>query len=108
MYKIGVIGDRESVLGYRALGFAVYEAADVETAKNILHRLGRDEQYAVIFIVEDYACRMEEEIAKYDGQPQPAVKCIPGREGTTGYGMANIRNAVERAVGADILFKDPS
>lgn len=108
MYKIGVIGDRESVLGYRALGFDVQEAADVEAAKSILHRLARDERYAVIFLVEDYACRMEEEVSRYDSQPQPAVICIPGKGGTNGYGMANIRGAVERAVGADILFKDPS
>ena len=32
MYKIAIIGDRDSVLGYMALGFATYEAEDAETA----------------------------------------------------------------------------
>ena len=49
---------------------------------------------------------LEDEIARYKDSPRPAVICIPGREGTTGYGMANVKSAVERAVGADILFKD--
>ena len=49
---------------------------------------------------------LEEEIAKYKDKPLPAILSIPGRAGNTGYGMANIRNAVVRAVGADILFKD--
>jgi V/A-type H+-transporting ATPase subunit F len=38
--------------------------------------------------------------------PLPAVISLPGQGGSTGYGMNNIRSAVERAVGADILFKE--
>lgn len=32
MYKIGIIGERDSVLGYMAIGFAVHEAADAAAA----------------------------------------------------------------------------
>ena len=46
---------------------------------------------------------MEEDVAKYKDQPMPAIIAIPGRAGSTGYGMASIKTAVERAVGADIL-----
>jgi V/A-type H+-transporting ATPase subunit F len=38
--------------------------------------------------------------------PLPAITVIPSSKGSRGYGMANIKSAVERAVGADILFKD--
>ena len=48
----------------------------------------------------------EEELARYKDLPLPAVVSIPGQGGSTGYGMNNIRSAVERAVGADILFKE--
>ena len=34
----------------------------------------------------------------------PAVIALPGRKGPTGDGMRNVSKAVERAVGADILF----
>lgn len=106
MYKIGVIGERDSVLGYMALGFAVHEAPDAAAAGRILHALAKDDSYAILFIVENYAMELEEEIAKYKDKPLPAILSVPGRAGNTGYGMANIRNAVVRAVGADILFKD--
>ncbi len=106
MYKIGIIGERDSVMGYMAIGFAVHEAADAETAGRILHRLAESGEYAIIFIVENYAQALAGEIAAYKDQPLPAVIVIPGRNGSTGYGMAAIKNAVERAVGADILFKD--
>lgn len=106
MYKIGIIGERDSVLGFMAIGFAVHEAPDASAARDILHELAADKDYAVIFIVENYAQEIEEDIAKYKDVPIPAVVTIPGRAGSNGYGMAAIKSAVERAVGADILFKE--
>ena len=103
MYKIAMIGERDSMLGFMALGFSVREAADVEEARRELHRLAKDPSVAVIFLVENYAAAMEEDVAKYKDQPMPAIIAIPGRAGSTGYGMASIKTAVERAVGADIL-----
>ena len=103
MYKIAMIGERDSVLGFMALGFSVREAADVEEARRELHRRAKDPSVAVIFLVENYAAAMEEDVAKYKDQPMPAIIAIPGRAGSTGYGMASIKTAVERAVGADIL-----
>ena len=106
MYKIGIIGERDSVLGFMAIGFAVHEASDSSAAREILHRLAKDESYAIIFIVENYAKDLEEDMARYKDSPLPAVITIPGRAGSSGYGMAAIKSAVERAVGADILFKE--
>lgn len=105
MYKICIIGDRDSVIGFMALGFSVYEAEDVQVASDVLKKVASDENNAVIFIVENYAIALEEEIAKYKDMPLPAIVPIPGKNGSTGYGMANIRSAVERAVGTDMLFK---
>lgn len=106
MYKIGMIGERESVIGYMALGFAVHEADDVDTARALLHKLAKDSEYAIIFLVENFAMALEEDVAKYKDLPTPAIICIPGKNGTTGYGLSQVKNAVERAVGADILFKE--
>ena len=43
MYKIGIIGERDSVLGYMAIGFAVHEAAEPAAAGRILRRLAEDD-----------------------------------------------------------------
>jgi len=106
MYKIGIIGERDSVLGFMAIGFAVHEASNPEAAAKILHKLAKDEEYAIIFMVENYARVLVEDIARYKDAPLPAVISIPGRGGSDGSGMAAIKSAVERAVGADILFKE--
>ncbi|MBO5204140.1 MAG: V-type ATP synthase subunit F [Clostridia bacterium] len=106
MYKIGIIGERDSVLGFMALGFSVHEAENASVAERLLHTLAKSGEYAIIYIVENYAVELENEIAKYKDVPLPAITVIPGMSGTNGYGMANIKSAAQRAVGADILFKD--
>lgn len=106
MYKIAIVGERDSVLGFMALGFSVHEVAGAEEAGRVVHSLVKSGEYAVIFLTENYAMQLEDELAKYKDLPLPAVVSIPGQGGSTGYGMNNIRSAVERAVGADILFKE--
>jgi V/A-type H+-transporting ATPase subunit F len=54
-------------------------------------------------LTEQFGIQMEAEIARYKDQLTPAIILIPGKEGSLGIGMANVKRAVERAVGADIL-----
>lgn len=104
-YRIAIIGDAESVVGFMAVGFSVFVAEDEQTATRILLRIAK-ENYAIIYITEDLAKKMPDSIARYKDDPVPAVIVIPGRRGSDGYGLFNVRKSVERAVGADILFKD--
>ena len=106
MYKSAVIGDRDSVLGFMALGFSVNEAESPAKAAEILNRLAKDESVAVIFITEELSREIEDEIAKYKDAPLPAITVIPSSRGSRGYGVSNMRDAVIRAVGADILFNE--
>lgn len=106
MYKIGIIGKRDAVQGFMALGFSVHEADTAADAARELHAMARSQEFGVIFITENFAMELEEDMAKYRDLPIPAVVSVPGQEGSMGYGMNNLRHAVERAVGADILFKD--
>ncbi|MGN1047683.1 MAG: V-type ATP synthase subunit F [Eubacteriales bacterium] len=104
MYKIAVIGDRDSVLGFMALGFTVFDVSDAEEAKKALSEAAHGGEFAVIFITEKLASALEEELARYKDMPLPAIVSIPDKDGSTGYGMSAIRSAALRAVGADILF----
>ncbi len=103
MYKIGVIGGIDSVLGFKAVGLDVYHCSRVEKAKKTLHQLAK-EDYAIIYITEVLAAEMAEDIDEYKDSRLPAIIAIPGKEGSTGAGMRSVSKAVERAVGADILF----
>ena len=101
MSKIAVLGDRDSVLGFRALGLDTVFADQRDDAVREMHRLAREE-YAIIYITEDLAQTMVAEIEKYHDVPSPAVILIPGRGGSLGVAQGALKSAVERAVGADI------
>ena len=105
MYKIGVIGDRDSILGFKAVGFDVFEAADAAAATRALHDAAAHE-YAVIYITEQAAQEIIGAIDRYKEAMFPAIIPIPGNAGATGLGMMNVKKSVERAIGADILFND--
>ena len=102
MYRIAVIGDPDSVLGFKALGLEVCPAEDVEQARQAIHRMAK-ENYAILYLTEQLAAQLQSEIARYQDALTPAIILIPGKEGSLGIGRANVTNAVERAVGADIL-----
>ena len=104
MYKIGAVGDRDSVLGFLALGFEVAEVRDGEEAAGAVHMLAAN-GCAVIFITEKYAEAAAASIEEYKSKAIPAVITVPGAGGRQGVGMAALKSAVECAVGADILFK---
>ena len=103
MYKIAVLGDRESVMGFKALGLDVHTAESLDEAQIALHTMAKSGEYAVIYMTEQFAAEMQAEVAQYKDQLIPAIILIPGKAGSLGIGMANVTLAVERAVGADIL-----
>lgn len=101
-YSIAVLGDQDSVLGFQALGLNVYPAETAEEARPILLRLAK-ENCAILYITEQLAVGLEAEIAHFKDELTPAIILIPGKAGSLGIGMANVKKSVERAVGADIL-----
>lgn len=103
MYKIGIIGDRDSVLGFKAVGIDVFPCPDVETAKKTLRKIAK-EDYAIIFITENICKYMLPAMDAYKESRLPAVIPIPGMDGSHGVGMKQLKASVERAIGADILF----
>ena len=104
MFKIGVLGSRETVMGFKALGLDVFPATDTVEARQILRRITKaEENYAIIYVEENFAAELKHEIDRYKDSPTPAIILIPGRDGSLGLGQTALQEAVERAVGSDIL-----
>ena len=101
MYKVAVIGDRDSVAAFSALGFDIFEVTDGKTASKTLRELSSD--YGIIYITEKLAALCEKEIEKMKDFITPAVILIPGTSGNTGKGIESLNQSVERAVGKNIL-----
>lgn len=104
MYKMGVVGDKDSILGFKALGISVFPTTDPREASRTIHKLAK-ESYAVIFLTEQLAKDLDETIEAFKDMVTPAIILIPNNQGTLGLGMKGVRDSVEKAIGADILFE---
>lgn len=102
MYKIGVVGDKDSVLAFKAIGIDVFSASDVEEARKTVDKLALS-KYGVIFITEQVAKDLEETIERYNREVLPAIILIPSNQGSLNIGMKRIQDNVEKAVGVNIL-----
>ena len=103
-YRVAVLGDRESIMGFRALGLDVYPA-EPDTAGAVfdsaLHAEGQP--YAIIYVTEELVRPLKDRIDAVKEAMIPAIIPIPSRNGSLGLGMHALTDAVERAVGANIL-----
>lgn len=100
--KIGVVGDKDSVLAFKALGIDVFPVVDADEARRAVDSCARN-NYAVIFVTEQIAQTIEETIARYNEEILPAVILIPSNQGSLNIGLKRISDSVEKAVGVNIL-----
>lgn len=101
--KIAVIGDKDSVLAFKAVGLEVFDATTAEQAQSLIKKLSSN-SYAVIFVAENLAEQIPETLAKAKLRTFPAVVPIPTSANSSGFGMQGIKADVEKAIGVDILF----
>lgn len=105
MSKIAVIGKRDSVLALKAVGIEVFDATSVVVARETLKHLAKN-GYAIILVTESIAKEIKETIDRFRPQTYPVIIPIPDANGSTGYSLERLKNDMEKAIGADILFKN--
>ena len=99
--KIGIIGKRECILGFRALGLETFPVKNGEEARAQLLKISEDD-FAIIFITESLAQEVYDTIGEINQKTFPAVKIIPDLSGAQGFAFKLIREAMLRAVGTDV------
>lgn len=103
MYKVGVIGDKDSVMGFLALGMDIFPVYEADEIKKTIHKLV-EENYAIIYITEQAKLMVQDTVARYKDNQLPAIIVVPGITGSMGIGLNEVRESAKRAIGADILF----
>ena len=98
-----VVGDRDSIYCYAALGLDIFPTDDAAAARKTIQNLA-SQRYAVVFITEQLASQIEDVIERCRDEMIPAIIPIPGVSGNTGCGLEAVKKSVERAVGSDIIF----
>ncbi|MBT4384737.1 V-type ATP synthase subunit F [Candidatus Peregrinibacteria bacterium] len=108
-YEIAIIGPREVVLGFKAIGLQTEFSMNAEETLQKLtelksQKVDEREKYAIIFILESHAKNIpKEEYKKITNDALPAIIALPGPEGSTGFGIERLGQIVEKAIGSNIL-----
>ena len=77
--------------------------AEKSYSESVLKEIA-EKDFAIIYITEQLYQHLGEITDRYKDERLPAIIPIPGKDGSLGIGMDSVKKAVERAVGADILF----
>ena len=104
MYKIALMGDRDTIIGFKLLGVSLFPITKKEEAAEILNKLIKQE-YAVIFVTEEIACQIFEEIKKLQKTSFVSLTIIPSKLEKKYLGLKILRKNIEKAIGTDILFR---
>lgn len=112
-YKIAIIGTREAILGFKALGLEPVYVSQPEEAVEALYTLKKERvemngesknKYAIVYIMEDLMSAItDDDYKKLSQDPLPAIIPLPSHLGSSGYGLKKLKTIVEKAVGMDIL-----
>ena len=71
------MGRRSTVLAFKALGLDTFPVDSDEDAKRTFSKLTEpDEQYAVIYLEEDFSLTLSSEIARFNDKVTPAIILI--------------------------------
>lgn len=110
-HEIAIVGPKETVLGFKAIGFKTYDSVTSEETLETLKKLKKETlegsetpRFAIIFILESHAQRIPlDEYKKLTAGALPAIIALPGPGGSTGFGNKRISQIVEQAIGSNIF-----
>ena len=104
-YKAAAVGNHSSVVLFSAAGIKTVSAESVKEAEKAVNRLVK-EGYGIIFLTENYAKELENELKRYRASAYPVILPVPEKSGPGGYGMKKINSNMEKAIGTNIFDKD--
>lgn len=103
--KIAAFGESDIMLIFKAIGADVYpvdDMSDMGDAEERLKKIVR-EGYGIIFMTETIASGLDSTIRYYSNRITPSIVVIPGLGKRNNYAVNQLRTAIIKAVGADIM-----
>jgi len=107
-HRIAVIGPKETVSGFQALGADVFTVTNGGQARDVISELRSDSSnsstYGVIMITGSVLRDIPaDDYAKISRGALPAILAIPDISGADSQSIEKLKKLTERAIGSDIL-----
>lgn len=100
--KIAVVGERELVLSFKALGVPVFPVVNLEEAEERVKKLV-EENYSLILLTEKFASQMQLLLNSLRTQSITTITPIPTSQGSQGFALESLKAILRKAVGVDIF-----
>lgn len=104
MYNIAMIGNRDSIIGFKLLGISIFPVSKKEETIEILNKIVK-EKYAAVFITEEIAIQIFEKIEELQKNSMLSLTIIPNKFEKKNLGLKILEKNIEKAIGTDILFR---
>ena len=95
---IAIIGDRESVLPFKAFGVSAFEVQHPSEAQEVLAQMAPDE-YTIVFVTEE----LMQGLTELQVETTLNITVIPGQRGSLGYGRLLLRELIKKATGTEVV-----
>jgi len=99
--KVAVIGEKDLIWGFKAIGFSIFPVTDVSQADSALEEIGKG-GYLLVYITETFAQPLRERIEQVSRMARVDITILPGMERRR-LALGKLRKIAIRAVGADIF-----
>ncbi|MBC7333581.1 MAG: V-type ATP synthase subunit F [Actinobacteria bacterium] len=100
--KLAAIGEKNVMLIFKAMGVDVFPSSAPQEAEGWIRKLAK-QGYGIIFITEEIAARLDPVIREYSYEFSPSIVVIPGLKERNNYAIRRLRQAIIKAVGADVI-----
>jgi len=104
LMKIAIIGEKDTILGFKPLGIETHPVIDAKEAEERLNLLARDRDYATVYITESLSSQIKELITEFSKSSNIVI--IPGKGEALGLARERLKKISEKALGTDILSSE--
>ena len=107
--KVAAFGEKDIISIFKAAGIDTFPVnGDIDKISETEERLRQivSEGYGIIFMTETIAAKLDDLVREYANEMLPSIVVIPGLGKRNNYAVKNLRRAIIKAVGADIMAEE--
>ena len=107
MSRAIAVGEKTFILGFKGVGFEIEPVDNAQSVGTVLGALSRQRDVGLVLLTETMAAENAEAVGNFRQTcPGAILTVIPTHKGSSRGSFQEMRKAVERSIGVDMLGKD--
>ncbi len=106
MFKIGVIGEKDVIMGFKGMGLDTYPVSTVTEGLTTLEKVCLDKNTSLILITETMVQNSLQQLTELRERTDKNILIIPTHKKSSYLSLKEIKASIEKAVGIDLISKE--